>query len=105
MLKEGNPILALSYPTSPLFEHPKKGLLPESLKRFDKMDKHFDNLEGNFHEFRIMFENSESNQKLILDAVLSIQEKFGKYEKLDDQVQEHGHRIAAVEHFVARHPD
>ena len=74
-------------------------------QRFDKMDQRFERMEEANHQLGIKFEDSQKNQQLILDVVLATQEKFEKYEKLDKQVQDHGHRIAAVEHSITRHPD
>jgi len=68
-------------------------------------NKRFDRAEDATHQLGIKFENLESSVKLVLDVVLATQEKLEKYDTLDKQVTDHGHRIAAVEHFISRHPD
>jgi len=73
--------------------------------RFDKIDARFERSEEATHQLGIKFENLESSVKLVLDVVLATQEKLEKYDTLDKQVTDHGHRIAAVEHFISRHPD
>ena len=78
--------------------------LVEHDRRFDEHDRRFDDLSNEFREFRILQEEQAAKLDKVLDVVLHINDRLAKHDNLVATVEDHGHRIAALESTVRRSP-
>ena len=73
-------------------------------RRFDEHDRRFDDLSNEFREFRILQEEQATKLDKVLDVVLHINDRLTKHDDLVATVEDHGHRLAALESTVGRSP-
>jgi len=85
-----------------LVEHDRR--FDEHDRRFDEHDRRFDDLSNEFREFRILQEEQAAKLDKVLDVVLHINDRLAKHDNLVATVEDHGHRIAALESTVRRSP-
>ncbi|TWW09691.1 hypothetical protein E3A20_11790 [Planctomyces bekefii] len=66
-------------------------------RRFDRLEARFDHLTEEFHLFRIKQEHQDSKLNQVLDVVISMNDRLSKNEILGGKIENHEHRIAALE--------
>lgn len=70
--------------------------------RFDGIDKRIDKLSEEFHTFRIVQEDFGAKLDRVLDIKIQIHERLARYDRLEPKVEDHEHRISALEASVKR---
>ena len=69
------------------------------------LKKSFRSLDERTHKMGVQFDAFGDKLDMTLEIVLSIQEEQKTFNKSRLQIDDHEHRISAVEHFVRKHPN
>ena len=73
-------------------------------QRLEAHDRRFDDLSNEFHEFRILQEEQATKLDKVLDVVLHMNDRLAKHDSLVATVENHEHRISALEDAFRRSP-